>query len=160
MKRYSIIITLLGIIVSVSLFIGNENNKQEALNRENIREITLEIKGESHSLEGKVVCIQKKNCSVTDEERSISQLEEEWNIKEFKLERGTEIAFSFSTRDPDRIFYDEMDTNSVTTKSLEGTSFEVYGLDGSEKVYRIGVQWEYSDGEVTRAYYPIRVSIM
>lgn len=46
---------------------------------------------------------------------------------------------SYSTIDPDMVFYDEIDSNAVTTKAIDGTSFEVYGLVGSEKVYRIGV---------------------
>ncbi|SDP27957.1 hypothetical protein [Halobacillus aidingensis] len=160
MKKYSVIIVLLVVIASVSLFIGNGNNKQEALKKETIGEITLEIKGQSLPLRGKVVCIHEEDCSVSEEQRSISQLEKELKIKEYELERGSEITISFSTVDPDMIFYDEMDKNSVTTKSVEGKSFEVYGLNGSEKVYRIGVQWEDADGEITRAYYPIRVSIM
>lgn len=159
MKKYSIVVALLIFILSVSYF-SNGKDKQEALKKDTIQEITLEVKGESYPLKGKVVCLHEKNCSVSEEQRSISQLEKELKIKDYELQRSTEITLSFSTRDPDMIFYDKMDTNSVTTTSVEGTSFEVYGLDDSEKVYRIGVQWENTDGEVTRAYYPIRVSIM
>ncbi|MYL50886.1 hypothetical protein GLV98_15430 [Halobacillus litoralis] len=160
MKKYGIILALLAILGSVSLFIGDGNDKQEALRKDTIQEITLEIRGESHPLMGKVVCIHEKNCSVSEEQHSISELEKEMEIKEYELERGSEIMFNFSTRDPDVVFYDKMDSNSVTTRTVDGTSFEVYGLDGSKKVYRIGVQWEDADGGITRAYYPIRVSIM
>lgn len=60
-----------------------------------------------------VVCMEDEDCAVSEKERMEGNLKEEVDIPEYKVERGTEVGLSFSTREPGRTSYMEREEAKV-----------------------------------------------
>ncbi|SFK20639.1 hypothetical protein SAMN04487936_10929 [Halobacillus dabanensis] len=159
MKKYLAIIgALIGLLI-INLFIEAEDH-QKAFEKSSIKEIKVEIGGQSHQLEGIIVCMEEEDCTASEKERSVEKLKEEVDIPEYEVERGTTVDLSFSTREPDRISYTERETATVKAGTLEGKSFEVFGLDGTKKLYVMEALWEKENKVRTIVYYPLYFTVM